>query len=65
MTTVDVLEVLDERIVHCGASEGADDRKHLRGYLLGHHQSEARRGLRDDRADTVGGCTAGNEFGRN
>ena len=38
-----VLEVLDERIVHGGAPKGADDRKCLRGDLLGHHQPKARR----------------------
>jgi len=38
MTTGHVLEMLDERIVHRGAPKGANDRKRLRGDLLGHHQ---------------------------
>src|ERR1700681_2995505 len=60
-----VLEVLDERIVYRGASKGADDRKRLRGYLLGHHQSEARRDLGDelqeDGRSLVDDATLGNE----
>jgi len=48
MTTGHVLEVLDERIVHRGAPKGADDRKCLRGDLLGHHQPKARRDLGDE-----------------
>jgi hypothetical protein len=48
MITGHVLEVLDERIVHRGASKGADDRKCLRGDLLGHHQPKARRDLGDE-----------------
>jgi hypothetical protein len=40
--------VLDERVVHRGASKGADDRKCLRCDLLGHHQPEARRYLGDE-----------------
>jgi hypothetical protein len=37
MTTGHAVEMLDERIVHRGASKGANDRKGLRGDLLGHH----------------------------
>ena len=48
MTTGHVLEVLDERIVHRGAPKGADDRKCLRGDLLGHDQPKARRDLGDE-----------------
>jgi hypothetical protein len=48
MTTGHLLEVLDERVVHRGASKGADDRKCLRCDLLGHHQPEARRYLGDE-----------------
>jgi len=45
MTTGHVLEV---RIVHRGTPKGADDRKCLRGDLLGHHQPKARRDLGDE-----------------
>jgi hypothetical protein len=48
MTTGHVLEMLDERIVHRGAAKGANDRKGLRGDLLGHHHPEARRDLGDE-----------------
>src|SRR3984885_14055903 len=41
MTTGDVLEMLDERVIHRSAAEGADDWEGLRGDLLRDHQSEA------------------------
>jgi hypothetical protein len=37
MTTGDVLEMVDERVVHRGAAEGADYGKGLRGNLLRDH----------------------------
>ena len=48
MTTGDVLEMLDERVVHRSAAEGADDREGLRGNLLRDDQSEARSDLSDE-----------------
>src|SRR6202022_3183542 len=41
MTTGDVLEMLDERVIHRSAAERADDREGLRGNLLRDYQSEA------------------------
>src|SRR3984957_8100648 len=41
MTTGDILEMLDERVVHCGAAERADEGQGLRRNLLRDHQSEA------------------------
>src|ERR1700688_2166308 len=41
MTTGDVLEMLDERVVHRCTAEGADEGQGLRGNLLRDHQSEA------------------------
>src|ERR1700722_8612248 len=41
MTTGDVLEMLDERVVYRSAAEGTDDGEGLRGNLLRDHQSEA------------------------
>ena len=41
MTTGDILEMLDERVVHRCATEGADEGQGLRGNLLRNHQSEA------------------------
>src|ERR1700730_4115779 len=62
-----VLEVLDERIVHRGAPKGADDRKCLRGDLLGHHQPKARRDLGDELKENgstlLDDATLGNEPG--
>src|SRR6202023_3053415 len=41
MTTGDVLEMLDERVVHRCTAKGADEGQGLRGNLLRDHQSEA------------------------
>src|ERR1700716_65608 len=41
MTTGDILEMLDERVVHRCTAEGADEGQGLRGNLLRDHQSEA------------------------
>src|ERR1700733_5099606 len=41
MTTGDVLEMLDERVIYRSAAEGADDWEGLRDNLLRDHQSEA------------------------
>src|SRR6202051_717001 len=41
MAAGDVLEMLDERVIHRSAAEGADDWEGLRGNLLRDHQSEA------------------------
>ena len=48
MTTGDILEMLDERVVHRCATEGADERQGLRGNLLRNHQSEACSDLGDE-----------------
>ena len=40
MTTGDVLEMLDERVIHRSAAERADDREGLRGKLLRDYQSK-------------------------
>src|SRR3984893_340697 len=65
MAAGNVLEVLDERIVHRGAPKGADDRKCLRGDVLGHHQHKARRDLGDelekDGCSLLDDATLGNE----
>src|SRR5262245_16422482 len=44
----DVLEVLDERVIHGGAAQRADHRDGLRRSLLRHHHAEARRDLGDE-----------------
>ena len=48
MTAGDILEMLDERVVHRCATEGADERQGLRGNLLRNHQSEACSDLGDE-----------------
>ena len=48
MTTGHVLEVLDECIIYRRTAKGSNDWKRLRGYLLGHNQSKARRDLSDE-----------------
>ena len=41
MTAGDVLEMLDERVIHRCTAERADDREGLRGNFLRDYQSEA------------------------
>jgi hypothetical protein len=48
MTTGDILEMLDERVVHRGTAEGADEGHGLRRNLLRDHQSEACSDLGDE-----------------
>jgi hypothetical protein len=48
MTTGHVLEVLDECIIYRRTAKGSNDWKRLRGYLLRHNQSKARRDLSDE-----------------
>src|SRR3977135_2342722 len=48
MTSSHVLKVLDERVVHGGAAECADDRKSLCRDLLRHHNAKAGRHLCDE-----------------
>ena len=61
MTTGDILEMLDERVVHRCATEGADEGQGLRGNLLRNHQSEACSDLGDELQQDVrrrGACAA-------
>src|SRR4029453_11288280 len=44
----DVLEMLDERVIHRGAPHRADHRDGLAAGFLRHHHAEARRDLRDE-----------------
>src|SRR5882757_5134937 len=48
MTTGDILEMLDERVVHRCTAEGADERQGLRHNLLRDHQSEVCSDLGDE-----------------
>jgi hypothetical protein len=48
MTAVDILEMLDEHVVHRCTAEGADEGQGLRGNLLRDHQSEACSDLGDE-----------------
>ena len=48
MPAGDVLEMLDERVVHRCAAEGADEGQGLRGNLLRDNQSEASSDLGDE-----------------
>src|ERR1700733_16238592 len=41
MTAGDILEMIDERVVHRCTAEGADEGQGLRSNLLRHYQSEA------------------------
>src|SRR5262245_34490847 len=60
-----VLKVLDERVIHGGASQRADHRDSLRRRFLRHYHAEARRDLRDeaneDRATFLDDTALGDE----
>src|SRR5580700_11695780 len=55
MTAGDILEMIDERVVHRCTAEGADEGQGLRGNLLRHYQSEACSDLGDELQQD--GCT--------
>ena len=67
MTTGDILEMLDESLVHSGTTDGADDGKSLRGNLLRDHQSEAcsdlGHELQEDRRSFLDDAAFGDEPG--
>jgi hypothetical protein len=54
MTFRQVLKMLDESVVHHSAAKRTHDWKRLRGYLLRHHHSKARRHLSNEAYENWG-----------